>query len=170
MRIDGSFRRFGLIAAAAAVGLTLLAASVVLAGGQDELARVRAATARFNRVQVAEVTGYQLVPGLDFCFNNPGVGGMGIHYIRSLDLNLDPEQPEAMVYAVGPQGQLQLGAVEYIVPAAAWDAAGNTRPPRVLGHDLHLEPGLGVYALHAWIWAENPSGMFEDWNPKVSCP
>ena len=29
---------------------------------------------------------------------------------------------------------------------------------------------LGVYILHAWIWKNNPAGMFEDWNPKVSCP
>ena len=25
------------------------------------------------------------------------------------------------------------------------------------------------YELHAWIWKHNPSGMFEDWNPTVSC-
>jgi hypothetical protein len=23
--------------------------------------------------------------------------------------------------------------------------------------------------LHAWIWQNNPAGMFEDWNPTVSC-
>ena len=25
------------------------------------------------------------------------------------------------------------------------------------------------YELHAWIWEHNPRGMFEDWNPRVSC-
>jgi hypothetical protein len=25
------------------------------------------------------------------------------------------------------------------------------------------------YSLHAWIWKNNPSGMFKDWNPKVTC-
>lgn len=34
---------------------------------------------------------------------------------------------------------------------------------------FHLNEGLGVYVLHAWIWANNLSGMFEDWNPRVSC-
>jgi len=24
--------------------------------------------------------------------------------------------------------------------------------------------------LHVWIWRENPSGMFADWNPTVHCP
>ncbi|HLO28384.1 MAG TPA: hypothetical protein VK249_04580 [Anaerolineales bacterium] len=136
-----------------------------------QLAQVRAATARFHRTEAAKAAGYTFVPGLDSCFNNPGVGGMGFHLIKtsSLDLTVNVLEPEAMVYAPGPNGQLQLDAVEYIVPAAAWDAAGNTQPPSVLGQSFHLDAALGVYILHAWIWRENPLGMFEDWNPKVSC-
>jgi hypothetical protein len=97
---------------------------------------------------------------------------MGYHYINTgiLDLTVDELQPEAMVYIPGPNGRLQLGAVEYIVPSAAWDAAGNIEPPIALGQSFHLNPTLGVYVLHAWIWKNNPSGMFEDWNPNVSCP
>jgi len=136
-----------------------------------QLAQVRAATARFHRTQAADAAGYVSVPGLDACFNNPGVGGMGFHLIKtsSLDLAVNVLEPEAMVYAPGPNGQLQLDAVEYIVPAAAWDAAGHTEPPSVLGQTFHLDAELGVYIVHAWIWQENPLGMFEDWNPKVSC-
>jgi hypothetical protein len=26
------------------------------------------------------------------------------------------------------------------------------------------------YDLHVWIWRENPSGTFAQWNPKVECP
>jgi hypothetical protein len=65
---------------------------------------------------------------------------------------------------------LQLGAVEYIVSADAWDAAGNTMPPELLGQRLHLNAALGVYVLHAWIFFGNPSGVFQDWNPNMSCP
>lgn len=145
---------------------------VIGGSGQNQLAQVRAATAQLHQIPAAEAAGYHLVPGLDYCFDDPGVGGMGVHYIKtsSLDLNLDPLQPEAMVYAVGPNGQLQLGAVEYIVPAEEWDGAGNTQPPSLMGNTLMKNAGLGVYALHAWIWLENPSGMIADWNPKVSCP
>jgi hypothetical protein len=25
------------------------------------------------------------------------------------------------------------------------------------------------YELHAWIWKGNPRGVFDDWNPTVSC-
>lgn len=99
--------------------------------GQIDLARVRRATVQFRSVEVAQAAGYDLVPGLDYCFDNPGVGGMGFHYIdtASMDLTLELLHPEAMVYAACQNGELELGAVEYIVPAEPWDAAGNTEPP-----------------------------------------
>ena len=151
--------------------LSLVAGTAALAAGQADVAKLRAATAQFHRTESAQAAGYDLVTGLDNCFEKPGVGGMGYHYINTgvLDLTVDELQPEAMVYIPGPNGGLQLGAVEYIVPATAWDAAGNTEPPTALGQSFHLNPKLGVYALHAWIWKDNPSGMFKDWNPNVSC-
>jgi hypothetical protein len=152
--------------------LVLMAASMAFASGKDELAAVRAATAQFHRTEAAQAAGWDLVPGLDHCFDNPGVGAMGYHYINLdiLDLVVDAAQPEAMVYVPGPQGQLMLGAVEYIVPAEPWDAAGNPEPPALFGQSFHLNESLGVYVLHAWIWKNNPAGMFEDWNPEVACP
>ena len=152
--------------------LALASFAVVYADGKSDLAQVRAATARFHRPAAAEEAGWVLVDGLDHCFENPGVGAMGYHYINEpLDVNIDVLAPEAMVYAPGPkEGQLQLAAVEYIVPVAAWEAAENEGLPTVLGKEFHLNEALGVYVLHAWIWKNNPSGMFEDWNPNVTCP
>ncbi len=161
-----SLTLIGLVVALAAVGVT-----IAFARGQDDLAQVRSATARFHRTEAAQAAGWDLVPGLDHCFENPGVGAMGVHYINTdlLDTDVDALSPEAMVYAPGPDGQLQLAAVEYIVPAEAWDAAGNPAPPALHGQSFHLNDALGVYVLHAWIWKNNPAGMFEDWNPRVSC-
>ena len=34
------------------------------------------------------------------------------------------------------------------------------------GNRYDLPP---FYELHAWIWRPNPSGIFKDWNPKVTC-
>jgi hypothetical protein len=165
-------KRKGLVLIGLVAGLMAANATVVGASGPDSLEQVRAATARFQQVAAAQANGYGLVSGLDYCFDNPGVGGMGYHYIQasSLDLKLDALRPEAMVYAPDRDGKLKLEAVEYIVPAADWDAASNIDPPSVLGHSLHLNQALGVYVLHAWIWQQNPAGMFEDWNPEVSCP
>ncbi len=33
-----------------------------------------------------------------------------------------------------------------------------------------LNPVLGPYIHHAWVWKRNPSGIFSDWNPEVTCP
>ncbi len=137
-----------------------------------DLDALRAAVAPFKDIEAAKDAGWNLVDGLDYCFDNPGVGGMGFHYINVnlLDTNLDSLMPEAMVYQQNDQGELELGAVEWIVPADAWDGAGNTELPQLMGHMLHLNEALGVYVLHAWIFNENPAGVFEDWNPNVSCP
>lgn len=152
--------------------LGFIAILVLNVTDETELAQLRAATAEFHRLEAAQAAGYDLVPGLDHCFDNPGVGGMGYHYINVsiLDTTVELTRPEAMVYIPGPDGVLQLGAVEYVVPAAAWDAEGHTALPMLFGRSFHLNQALGVYVLHAWAWKNNPSGVFEDWNPNVSCP
>jgi hypothetical protein len=160
-----------LVIITAIVLLGAVAGTNAYAGGGSELAFVRAATARFHQTDTAQAEGWDLVDGLDHCFENPGVGAMGFHFINAelLDTELDPEAPEAMVYEPLPDGNLKLVGVEYIVPAEPWDVIGGGSPPKLLGQSFHLNEALGVYVLHAWIWKNNPSGMFEDWNPQVSC-
>jgi hypothetical protein len=77
--------------------------------------------------------------------------------------------PEAVLYQRGPNDQMRLVAVEWVVDAAAWDALYND-PPTLLGQTFPRNNDLGVYGLHAWVWRNNPSGMFASWNPEVSCP
>ena len=136
----------------------------------SQLSQVRRATAMYHNLQFAMAAGYNLVPGLDYCFADPGVGGMGYHYINTalMDTTVDALNPEALVYAPTNNGGYQLVAVEYIVPAAAWDAE-YSQPPVLFGQTFELNDALGVYTLHAWIWLNNSLGMFSDWNPKVSC-
>ncbi len=156
--------------AIALLALTLIAATRSFISRTD-IAKLRDATAQFHRPEAAQAAGYDLVPGLDSCFDNPGVGGMGFHYIdtSALDTKVELLHPEALVYAPGPNG-LQLDAVEYIVPQDKWDATGNPNLPELNGKSLHLDPVLHVYVLHIWVWKNNPSGILEDWNPTVSCP
>lgn len=98
------------------------------------------------------------------CFDS-GDGGMGVHYVRNIDGNLDATDPEALVYEVTKRGRLRLVAVEYIVPEELY--TGQT----VLGRDLHHHSYLPVYILHAWVWKWNPDGVFADFNPRVrDCP
>jgi hypothetical protein len=141
------------------------------AASKDDITKVRESTAQFQRTPAARAAGYDLVIGFDNCFQSFGVGGIGYHYINTalLDTTVDLLHPEAIIYAPDLNGSIQLGAVKYMVPAALWNAE-NTNPPQVLGQRFHLDERLSMYVLHAWIWMNNPSGIFEDWNPDVSCP
>lgn len=142
----------------------------------SDLAAVRAATARYHDVSAALADGYQLgyrgvVTG---CISSPTAGAMGYHYFNLAKMD-DPTivagEPEVLVYHTADDGTLALGAVEWVVPRPAWEQAGNTQPPVVFGQTLHvLNPVLNWYIEHAWIWTHNPSGLFADWNPEVSCP
>jgi hypothetical protein len=148
--------------------LLIATGASVQANGQADLAAVRAATAGFHRADAAMVAGWDFIAS--DCVELPGTGGMGTHYanLSLVDLTVEATQPEIMVYAPGPDGQLKLVAVEYMVPAAPWDAQ-HSSPPTVLGQTMHVNPHLGAYVLHAWVWQHNPDGMFADWNPNVSC-
>jgi hypothetical protein len=33
-----------------------------------------------------------------------------------------------------------------------------------------VNTAFGVWILHAWVHKSNPSGVFEDFNPNVTCP
>ena len=138
------------------------------------LAEIRAATARYHRVEAAEADGYVLNSP---CVASPA-GAMGHHYAKfaNFDGVVDPVNPEVLVY-LPDDGRLRLVAVEYIVVAAAWDAT-HADPP-LLGEqvfdDFSTGPNFGGppfpnYQLHAWLWAHNPAGMHAPFNPAIACP
>ena len=44
-------------------------------------------------------------------------------------------------------------------------------PPSLFGVAFHRHPTLPLWVLHTWIWKDNPTGVFQDWNPAVrQCP
>lgn len=138
------------------------------ANGRGELAQLRSATANFQRPEMAQAAGYNLL-GLNHC--NPSFGGTGYQYVNVglIDTTVDLLHPEGIIYVPGPNGALQLGAVQYIVPVSAWHAINTAVWPQIMGQQFHLNSILGVYVLNVWVWRDNPSGLFEDWNPTVSC-
>jgi hypothetical protein len=104
---------------------------------------------------------------------------MGQHFANGPLVFGDPEidavHPEVLIYAPQPDGGWKLVGVEYVVLQADWEAAHPGTTPTVLGLPLKPVPAGNRYGLdpfyqrHVWLWQNNPSGMFEDWNPKVSC-
>ena len=156
----------------------LLAAAPVAAQAQTdtELDDVRRVTAAYHWLPMATDAGYVpfALDGGDVpsCFDSEG-GGMGVHYVRNVDDVADATDPEAIVYELAEDGGLRLVGVEYIVPQEfVEDENGDVVSlPALLGQDFHKHDFLPLYVLHAWIWGENPEGMFADFNPEVSaCP
>lgn len=123
-------------------------------------------------------------------------GGMGIHYFRPDLLGItappnprvdgngthtDFRQPAVLLYEPQADGSLALVGVENLVFKAAWQAAGNTEPPSFHGvpyNTMEDDPATELdeahnfaphYDRHVWIHRENPNGVFEPFNPAVSC-
>jgi hypothetical protein len=134
---------------------------------------VRQVTQKFQDVNAATAAGYV---STESCASGPNLGAMGVHYVNETfiaDGVLDVQRPEILVYE--PRGgQLQLVAVEFLVDAQQWDAANDGQP--VVGGQLLNYVGApnrlrlpAHYELHVWAWKRNSSGIFADWNPRVSC-
>ena len=155
-------RRYVLLIGLAAI--TVAAVAIPALAGRPQLSQVRTATARYHSVTQAESAGYEKF--LD-CFDS-AEGGMGQHYVDPSLIDdgvADPLRPEALVYEVDG-AKLTLVGVEWVEVGAAGDNA-----PSLFGQEFHYNPDLGVWALHAWIWKDNPDGMFAGYNPEVAaCP
>ena len=153
------------------------AAAAGIAG--ESVANVRDATAGFSEPAAALAAGYDLLTDASdiACIDQPGTGAMGIHYVKGAlvkSATIDAARPQALVYERTADGRLELAAVEYVVLQADWDAA-HPSALTLFGQTFMLTGadnryGLpAFYSLHAWVWKDNPSGMFSMWNPGASC-
>ena len=167
------------IITAAALALTILAIGAPANAGSGDLGTLRAVTARFHDVDDAVASGYGVLrdaAGIACIQSSAGV--MGIHYVNG-DLvlgsgisTIDVNRPEALVYQPLPNGTLRLVAVEWVIFTAAW--SGSARPS-LFGRQFDFTPSpnrYGIpafYSLHAWVWENNPSGIFSPYNPSGTC-
>ncbi|HEU5259202.1 MAG TPA: hypothetical protein VFU28_24610 [Vicinamibacterales bacterium] len=169
--------------------------------GEPTLAEVRRATERFLDVNVALAEGYIRDP-FNMCetaemMGRPAaLGAMGIHYFRpdllgitappsprvnGVGMHTDFLKPSILIYEPQADGSMELVAVENLVFAAAWKAAGNAEPPSFHGvpYDTMIDdPSTPIdeahmfephFDRHVWIYRANPNGVFTPLNPAVSC-
>jgi len=134
---------------------------------ERDVDQIRAATEAFKSLDAAVAAGY--ARDVAHCVDNPPRGAMGYHHTKAslLDDRIEVDQPEILVYERLPGGVYRLNGVEYIVPFSAWPS--DREPPTVMGRDLRPAPKLRLWYLHVWVWRDNPSGLFADWNPRVRC-
>lgn len=165
------------------------------AAATAQLNKVQRDTRQFQNVSNAIAAGYAL-PSPAVCVSSPA-GTMGVHFVNSRLIGntaVVAEHPEVLLYLPNDRGGYELVGVEYFAPVLLrnvstgavapwfrsdrWGAGyqvvnpaptlfGQTFNGPMAGHD----PGMPWhYDLHAWIWKNNPSGMFADFNPSISCP
>ena len=173
-------------------GLPLSA--VAQSSNAQALNDLRKLTAALHDVDAAEAADYSLLvaPPLtapDGCISDMSAGGMGYHYSRFDNLgdnSIDLLDPEFLVYAPtaapardGVQGR-RLGAVEYFIPySTTWPGPTDVsfvRAPRL--SDFSSFAGLpdvamsatrfGGWAIHIWLWENNPGGMLTNFNTAVA--
>lgn len=143
------------------------AAALAKSGSSDAnrfVAAAREGTARFHRVEEALAAGYVLSSP---CVSAGPLGAMGFHYVNGalVDDVYDAAQPEALLYEPTKNGRLRLVAVEYLFvgeEAPESGVEGEFTPAQVPGAHWNFD-------MHAWIWMDNPAGMFQPFNASVSC-
>jgi len=169
--------------------------------GEPTLAEVRELTERFRDVGTALAEGYLRDP-FDLCdtaemMGRPAEeGAMGVHYFRPDLLGIsgppsprvngdgthtDFRQPSILIYEPQADGSMELVAVENLVFARAWSAAGNAERPSFHGvpyDSMSDDPTTSAdeahmfephFDRHVWIYRDNPSGVFAPFNPAVTC-
>jgi len=155
-----------------------------------ELERARQATAKYQDVKAAEVAGYQQVGG-----DMPGMGIHYVLTLEPD--HFDVEKPPILLYVKNsaPEGGYVLAGVGYFWNAPEGSDGQPVNPPfpksLALWHRHenicvlpHLENPHGLteaqcsekgghfvaktqWLVHAWIWKDNPTGIFSAENPAV---
>ena len=142
------------------------ASSGLSADVNQDLATLRRVTAAFHDFDDASAAGWsaQITP----CMESPE-GGMGFHYgnVGLIDGTAQVDKPELLLYEPEGNGRLRLVAVEYIIPYAAHSR--DAAPPVLFGQAFAQVDAFQLWGLHAWVWKNNPSGIFAPWNPDVNC-
>lgn len=101
-------------------------------------------------------------------------GAMGVHFVNlTIRGTPDPMKPNILIYE--PVGKdLRLVAVEWLVPLTAKTRKrpslfGKPFDGPMEGHEPLIPRQYVHYDLHAWLFKDNPLGMFTPTNPNVSC-
>lgn len=146
----------------------------------------------FKDVAYAESQGYVQSSG---CERHPSLGTMGYHYSNPRLLGITgpvngrvngngtytgANPPAVLLYVPDGLGGLKLAGIEMLVFAEAWHAE-HKQPPMYRGREYNYMADnpdtiqdeahgfMPHYDLHIWLFEENPSGLYAQWNPALSC-
>lgn len=127
-----------------------------------ELQQVKSATAKYQNIKNAFGDSYA-----DIGLVMPN---MGYHFLKAELITpvFHLTKPPILVYNKKNNGNFELVAVEYAIPINP--QSPNTPPEGFAGNDDMWDfntLNTGWWTLHAWIWKNNPDGVFNPMNPLV---
>ncbi|MER8639499.1 hypothetical protein [Mesorhizobium sp. M0664] len=176
-------RRVGILTLAGLVGACLNAATPRAAEpDKAEIDALRKSLSRYEDYKVAIRELYLSTVGCVF-YSGEKVegamdypkGAMGIHFVNvtTVGPTADPTRPNVLIYEpVG--GELRLVGAEWLVPLTP----DTKEPPKLFGQTFQgpmeghyplIPKEFHHYDLHAWLFKDNPLGMFSPTNPDVKC-
>jgi hypothetical protein len=140
--------------------MALTQARVPGAEANAQLAAARAATARYQQIENARADGYA-----DIKVFMPGMGHHFLHEGRLMDGQFKAAEPELLVYNLEKNGRYRLVAVEYAVPRPM----SATAPAGFVGDADAWDENMtfDLWTLHAWVWLDNPDGVFQPFNARL---
>ena len=153
----------------------------------NQLDTVRRATEKYQDIQLALDEGF-----IQSTEEVPNMGAHFVHPKRGLDGEFDPSSPEILMYTADEDLGWRLVGTSFLLPRRL---VGDEHPQAFAGpldnwhvhYSLCTGPnsisrsttpeecaqrqGLWVpsygWMIHAWVWDENPMGVFSMWNPSV---
>lgn len=135
---------------------------------REAIAALREATRPFQDVAAAVRAGY--AAEVAACIVHEHHGAMGYHHLNRayIERNISVERPQFLLYERLPDGSYRLNGVEFFIPYRLWPR--DSTPPVFLQQVMKREDTFQYWYLHAWVWHENPDGMFADFHPDIHCP
>ena len=153
-----------------------------------QLDTLKEATEKYQDIAEAEADGFGQV--------GQQVPNMGAHFMniqRMQDGSFDPARPEILMYSRDENGQWRLRGTAFILLTQQF---GDDHPPGFAGalDNWHVHYSIcgggpevtarsstreecesqgGIWApsfgwmIHAWVWDNNPMGVFSMWNPNI---
>jgi len=188
VRVPASYRQLRQWAEAGEAGVDLRMSYEELSKLVGQLDTIRASTERFRDVEVALKEGYRQATD-----EVPNMGAHFVHPWLSLDGVFDPARPEILLYVRDDAGEWELVGTSFVQPL---HVVGPDHPETFVGPldnwHVHYELCTGVkftsrssteseckkdggvwvpaygWMLHAWVWVDNPLGVFNMWNPNIA--
>lgn len=160
---DTSRRRF--LEGAPVLGIGAISGCISLGPSPEEqIAEHRESLARYRDVSRALADGYRTTA--EYVRGSQGV--LGTPFVNDAVDELRPEKPQVLLYDLTEEGAYEFVGVKWFRPTAEADSAPSLFGKTLAGPQDGEVPAIPEhYGLTAWLFRDNPEGLFSRYNPAI---